>query len=212
MESGSASGRRCGRSAASTSSASAMRGIDGPCQRHLPDWVSRRSAWRRWMQATPLVALLLAAPVLAAVVQKGRLQVMVSAQLKPYKLPRRGTAPIAVFLAAHVGSTDGSTPPQLLSMDVKLNRHGRLDAAGLPACRLKQIQPSSNDQALARCGRALVGSGHFWASIVLPEQRTYHTTGRLLAFNGRRAGRPVLFAHIFTSVPFLSSFVVTFHI
>jgi len=174
--------------------------------------VCRRIAKRRWQLVGLLTALAVAAPALAAVVEQGRLRIMVSAQLKPYKLPRAGTGPIAVFLAAHVGSTDGSTPPQLRSMDVKLNRHGRLDIAGLPACRLEQLQPSSSDQALQRCGPALVGSGHFWASIVLPEQGTYHTTGRLLAFNGRQAGRPVLFAHIYTTVPFLSSFVVTFRI
>jgi hypothetical protein len=162
--------------------------------------------------AAVAAALLLAATTSAAVIQQGNLRISISAQLQPYKLPRTGTAPIAVFIAGHIASVDGTTPPQLQKMDVKINRHGRLDSVGLPVCHLKQIQPSSNEHALARCADALIGSGHFWASIVLPDQPSYRTTGRLLAFNGRKAGKPVLFAHIYTTQPFPSSFVVTFAI
>jgi hypothetical protein len=159
-------------------------------------------------------ALFLAAAALASatVIQQGTLRISITTQLQPYKLPRIGTAPIAVFIAGHIASTTGGTPPQLQKMDIKINRHGRLDFEGLPACRLRQIQPGTNERALANCGRALVGSGHFWASVVFDEARAYHTTGRLLVFNGTRAGKPVLFAHIFTTIPFPSSFVVTFAI
>ena len=66
--------------------------------------------------------------------------------------------------------------------------------------------------ALERCGPALVGSGHFWASVVLPEQGVYHTTGRLLAFNGVVGGKPAFLAQIYTTQPFPSSFVVPFSI
>ena len=48
----------------------------------------------------------------------------------------------------------------------------------------------------------MVGSGQFWAQIVLPEQGAYRTRGRLLIFNGRIHGHPALLAHIFTSHPF----------
>jgi hypothetical protein len=159
-----------------------------------------------------LALLSCAALASAASVQDGTLRISITTQLQPYKLPRVGTAPIAVFIAGHIASTTGGTPPQLQKMDVKINRHGRLDFEGLPSCRLKEIQPGTNERALKLCGDALVGSGHFWASVVFAEARAYHTTGRLLVFNGVRAGKPVLFAHIFTTVPFPSSFVVTFSI
>jgi hypothetical protein len=174
---------------------------------------SPRPRWRRRLTFTALgllVALLACASALAASVQDGTLRISITTQLQPYKLPRVGTAPIAVFIAGHIASTDGTTPPQLQKMDVKINRHGRLDFEGLPSCRLDQLQPGTNERALKLCGDALVGSGHFWASVVFSEARPYHTTGRLLVFNGIRAGKPVLFAHIFTTVPFPSSFVVTF--
>jgi xanthosine utilization system XapX-like protein len=159
-----------------------------------------------------LALLLLAVPASAVVVQTGNLRIGVLAQVQPFKLPRREPAPIAVFLSGHVGTVDGETPPQLRRMTVKVNRHGLLQSLGLPSCQLSQIQPGSTTHALEQCSDALIGSGRFWASVVFPDQRPYPTRGRLLVFNGRKEGRPVMFAHIFTSQPFNSSFVISFAI
>lgn len=148
----------------------------------------------------------------AETVQKEGLRITVHSQIEPYKLPRTGTAPIAVFIAGHIATPSGALPPQLQSMTVKVNRHGLLQSRGLPTCRLAQIHALSSEQALANCGDAVVGSGRFWAKIVLPDQRPYPTRGRLLVLNGRRDGRPVLFAHIFTRSPFVTAFVITFTI
>jgi hypothetical protein len=171
---------------------------------------------RHWGKSAALAAalLILAAAALASAVeiQQGNLRISFFTQLQPYRLPRIGTAPIAVFIVGHIAAVDGTTPPQLQRMDVKINRHGHLDSVGLPVCHIKQIQSSSTQRALEKCGDALVGSGHFRASVVFDETRPYHTTGRLLAFNGARAGKPVLLAHIYTTEPFPSSFVVTFAI
>jgi hypothetical protein len=154
--------------------------------------------------------LLLAAIAGASVIQTGNLRVTVLAQVEPPKLPRKTPAPIAVFISGHVGTVDGSVPPQLQTMTVKVNRHGLLQSKGLPVCHLPEIQPGSTERALEDCSDALVGSGRFWASVVFPDQRPYPTRGRLLVFNGRVGGKPALFAHIFTTQPFASSFVVAF--
>jgi hypothetical protein len=146
------------------------------------------------------------------VVQPGDLRITVLAQIQPNKLPRATPAPIAVFISGHVATPSGAVPPQLQELSIKVNRHGLLQSAGLPSCQLVQIQPGSTNRALDECGDALIGSGRFWASIVLPDQRPYRTRGRLLVFNGRRSGRPVLFAHIYTTKPFLTSFAITFTI
>jgi hypothetical protein len=97
-------------------------------------------------------------------------------------------------------------------MDIKVNRHGLLQARGLPACRVSQIRTASTEKALQLCAPALIGSGRFWAHIVLPDQPPYPTHGRLLIFNGKDGSKPQLLAHIFTSNPFPTSFVVTFSI
>ncbi len=143
-------------------------------------------------------------------IQQGNLRVTVLTQVEPPKLPRNTPAPIAVFISGHVDTVDGSVPPQLQTMTVKVNRHGLLQSRGLPVCHLPEIQPGTTERALDNCSDALVGSGRFWASVVFPDQRPYPTRGRLLVFNGRRAGKPVLFAHIFTTEPFATSFVVSF--
>jgi hypothetical protein len=149
----------------------------------------------------------------AAVIQEGNLRITVLSQVQPYKLPRTTTAPIAVFVAGHIATVPpGDVPPQLERMTIRVNRHGLLRDRGLPKCSLVRIQAASTARALTQCAAALVGSGRFWASIVLPGQRPYPTRGRLLIFNGRKSGRHVLFAHIYTTKPFATSFVVTFAI
>jgi hypothetical protein len=148
----------------------------------------------------------------AAVVQRDGLRITVQSQIQPYRLPRTGAAPIAVFVSGHIATSTGAMPPQLQKMTIRVNRRGLLQSLGLPRCRLGEIDPGSTQHALEHCADALVGSGRFWASIVLPDQRPYPTRGRLLVFNGRRAGHPVLFAHIYTTKPFATSFVITFEI
>ena len=159
-----------------------------------------------------LVSLLLASTSLAASVQEGTLRVSITTQIKPFRLPRTDPAPIDVFLAGHIASTTGGVPPQLTRMTVYVNRQGVLDTAAVPICPISQIGPATTAQALSRCGSSLIGSGHFWASVVLSGQPPYHTTGRLLAFNGLSHGRPALLAQIYTTQPFPSSFVVPFRI
>ena len=148
----------------------------------------------------------------AVTVQSEGLRITALAQVQPYKLPRRTPAPIAVFVAGHLQNAKGGIPPQLQSLVIDVNRHGLLQSRGLPVCPVERIQPASTERALSQCGSALIGSGQFWANIVLPDQGAYRTQGRLLIFNGRQKGRPVILTHIFTSHPFNSSFVIPFAI
>jgi hypothetical protein len=148
----------------------------------------------------------------ATTVQLGNLRITVLAQLKPYKLPRAAPAPIAVFIAGHLETADGAMPPQLQSMRIEVNRHGLLQSRGLPLCRRPQLAAASTPKALANCAGALIGSGQFWAHIVLPDQGAYPTRGRLLIFNGRERGHPALLVHVFTSNPFNAAFTIPFSI
>jgi hypothetical protein len=144
--------------------------------------------------------------------QKGNLRVALSGRLAPNTLPRSGEAPVAVSLGGQISTTDGSELPQLRSLRIEFNRGGRLEYRGLPVCPLQQIQVASTDRALSACRDALVGTGSFEANIVLSGQAPYPTTGRLLIFNGRRGGKPVLYGHIYASKPFATSFVIAFEI
>ena len=169
---------------------------------------------RRRLTALAAAVGLLACASLAhaTVVQEGNIRITVLSQVLPYKLPRQGTAPIAVFVSGHLSEPHGGIPSQLQEMTVEVNKHGLLQSKGLPACPLRKLQPASTERALSSCQDALIGSGQFWAHIVLPDQGAYPTHGRLLIFNGRQKGKPVIFTHIFTANPFFSSFVIPFSI
>ncbi len=148
----------------------------------------------------------------ATVVQDGLVRIFFLTHVSPYKLPRDKPAPISVSITGHVAAVDGGIPPQLKRMDIKVNRHGLLQSRDLPVCPAEKIFTATTQKALRLCKSALIGSGRFWAHIVLPEQGAYPTQGRLLIFNGREGGKKLVLAHIFTSSPFPSSFVISFAI
>lgn len=170
------------------------------------------------MRRPALTLFLVASLVLGAalahaeVVQKGHLRVSLNGRISPNRLPRTGEAPVAISLSGKISTTNGSDLPQLKALRIEFNRGGRLEDRGLPVCPVGQIKIASSDRALSACRKALVGSGSFQADIVLRGQAPYPTTGRLLVFNGREGGKPVLLGHIYASKPFATSFVITFKI
>jgi len=167
---------------------------------------------RRLLPLTLAVALLVVGFANAEIAQRGNLRLTVDASLAPKKLPRSGTAPISISVGGRVTTTDASLPPQLRSLRIELNRHGRLDTAGLPLCPYGRIQPGSSSRALSQCRSSHVGTGSFTANITLAGQAPYPTGGRLLVFNANKGGKPVLFGHIFSAKPFATSFVIVFQI
>lgn len=146
----------------------------------------------------------------AVVTQKGNLRLTVTGDLSPNALPRSGTAPIAASVAWEIASADGSPVPKLNRLRVEINRQGRFDYRGLPTCPYARIHPASSARALANCRAALVGKGSFTAIVALEGQEEYPARGRLLIFNGKRAGKPVLLGQIYAPHPFPTSFVITF--
>jgi DNA-binding beta-propeller fold protein YncE len=146
------------------------------------------------------------------IAQKGKLRVAIEGRISPHRLPRRGTAPVAVSVGGRISMTDGSDPPQLKGMRIEFNRSGRLEDSGLPTCPPAKIRIASTKRALSACREALVGTGRFEANVVLAGQAPYPTSGRLLVFNGRKGGKPVLFGHIYSARPFANSFVIEFEL
>ena len=172
----------------------------------------KRQALRAILASALAMALAAAALAQAEVIQRGHLRIKVDGELSPRKLPRSGAAPISVEVGGHIESTDGSPPPQLTRMAIELNRQGTINSKGLPLCPYEALEPASTTRAMAACKQALVGTGSFEAQISLAGQESYVANGKLLAFNGRQGGRPVLFAHIYSPRPFATSFVIVFAI
>src|SRR3954466_3413759 len=165
---------------------------------------------RRRVPIIALAALLLAFASIsrAEVEQQGNLRVHFSAQFTPRSLPRQRPAPIEVNIQGSVATTDGSHPPPLQVLEVKLNRNGHLSTMGLPTCRPSLLQSTSPNGAVARCGDALVGHGSFTADLALGGNEPILSNGKILAFNGRRSGRPALFLHFFGGVPVRFTLIV----
>lgn len=149
----------------------------------------------------------------ATVIQTEGVRLAVDGELSPKKLPRDGDAPISVAVGWDISTADGTAPPKLKSLQIEINRHGRLDYTGLPSCPYPKIQPASTQRALAGCRPSLVGRGVFTAEIALRGQEgSYETKGQLLLFKGEQKGKPLLYGQIYSAHPFASSFVIPFEI
>jgi hypothetical protein len=172
-----------------------------------------RGAWAAAALSGALLSLALtAASGEAEVSQERGVRVAVRGKLSPSRLPRRGQAPVAVSVSGRIGSYGAAALPQLERMTIAINRAGRLESAGIPRCRVGQIQPSNDRQALEACRRSLIGEGSFSADVRLPEQSPFPSVGRVLAFNGTIGGRPAILAHIYGTKPLPTSYVLPFRV
>jgi len=148
----------------------------------------------------------------AELTARGDLFVKFSGGIAPTSLPRHSRAPISVTVAGTVRTLSGERPPALRRITVAINQGGRLDAHGLAVCPQHLIEPSSTQEALARCGAALVGGGDYVADVAFPEQSAFPSHGRILAFNGIVNGKRAIIAHIYGEHPAPTTRIVIFHI
>jgi hypothetical protein len=145
--------------------------------------------------------------------QRQGVRVTVNGGLAPTKLPRKGSAPVAVSVKGQIQALGGAAAlPQLQKLKIAINSAGHIDLRGIPHCRINHINPSTNQEALEACRSSLVGEGSFSANVVLPEQSPFPSKGKLLAFNGTIGRQPAIFAHIYGTNPLPTSYVFAFRI
>lgn len=168
----------------------------------------------RSKSAAALVAALcvLASASLASaeVTQEGNLRVSFTGGIAPNALPRKGKAPVKVRFGGEIKTIDGQAPPQLREISLAINRNGKFDFRGLPACHYHQIHPASTGEAIKTCPDSVIGEGIFSAHVELPEQSPFPSAGQVTAFNGTFHGRHVIFAHVFGTTPLPQSQVLIF--
>jgi hypothetical protein len=144
--------------------------------------------------------------------ERGDLFVRFKGGIDPNALPRTKLAPIAVSVAGTVKTLSGQRPPALRQIRIELNRGGVLDSRGLPACHYRDLVASSPDQVMDVCGGALVGDGAYRARTAFPEQETFPSEGKILAFNGIYEGHEAILAHIYGGNPVPITRIIVFHI
>lgn len=166
------------------------------------------------MLATVTAVWLLVAAVAGAsqLIERGDLFVKFDGGIAPLALPRDENAPISVNVEGTIKTLSGAQPPALRFIAIAINRGGEIDTRGLPRCRRSQIQSVSSRQALAVCGKALVGEGRYVGAVSLPEQSAFPLQGRVLAFNAIDDGQRAILAHVYGSNPVPNSRILVFHI
>jgi hypothetical protein len=137
--------------------------------------------------------------------QSGNLIVALNGGIAPLALPRQRPAPVSVNLSGRILTEDGSPLPQVKRVTIELAGAGRIFTRGLPVCPRARLRHASSQQAMDRCGPALVGRGSLEAQVLIPHQAPFAIRTRLLAFNGRTVGgRHAIWVHAFTSDPPIS--------
>jgi hypothetical protein len=173
--------------------------------------VGRKLSRKTLALCLALIAPALTSPAAAEVIQRGDVRISLKGEISPRTLPRHGVAPIHVMVGTTISSTKAKKgPPQLTRISIAINSEGRLDATGLPVCRIDDIQPATNQKALEACRGSLVGGGDFAAEVALSNQGTYPSRGRMLAFNGTYKGRPAILAHVYGTQPVPTSVTLPF--
>lgn len=158
-----------------------------------------------------LLAALAAGPARAVLMQADNVRITLDGSFAPRELPRDRLAPVRITVEGSIATTDGSHPPPLRRVEVALNRNGKLTARGLPSCSAGLLQSASTEEAMARCGSALVGHGRFAADVLLDRDQI-PTQGPIRVFFGRRGGDPLLLLHLFGTAPVRATFVLALEI
>lgn len=159
-----------------------------------------------------LLGLVFASFAHAELTERGDLFVRFQGGIAPNALPRTELAPIAVSVAGTVKTLSGERPPALRQIRIELNRGGVLDSRGLPECRYRQLVAASPEQVMDACEDALVGRGAYRADTAFPEQETFPSQGRILAFNGLYRGHAAILAHVYGGEPVPISRIIVFRI
>ena len=164
-----------------------------------------------------ILVLLAAVPLGAGIaygerVKRGDLLLSFNVGFTPHALPREQPAPVIVDLKGTVHTSSGEDPPQLRSISLDVNRYGQFYTRGLPVCPRGQLESTTTEVALERCRSALVGRGSFGATVDFADHDPFPVGGKILAFNGRSGGRPIILMHIYGENPVKATIVLKFKI
>jgi hypothetical protein len=134
-------------------------------------------------------------------VSGGNVRVSFRGWISPKTLPRSEVAPIALHVAGTVDPIGDHRPASLERVTVEINRHGVVTTRGLPSCPWKKLKAVRSSRAMEICAPALIGSGHFYSHIDIPEQAPFPANGKVLLFNSTRHGHATVAAHVFGTEP-----------
>lgn len=161
-----------------------------------------RRGFARALALAGLVGLLTCTAAYAIKAEIGDTFVSATASLEPRDLPPQKDAPVSLTTVTRIGTTDGSPPPILQKLVFTVDRHGSIDARGVPVCTLAKLADTTPSQARKRCAGSLVGEGTGKAVVDMPGHAAVQISSPLSFFNGPRiGGMPSLIAHAYETFP-----------
>jgi hypothetical protein len=144
------------------------------------------------------------------VVRTGNLILNLNGGVKPKRLPKRKLAPIALSASGQITTVDGSQPPPAKEVTIDFDKHGTINAKGLPICRSGKLQARDTNAAMRACPKAIVGKGTTTVRVAFPEQAPFNAKGPLVLFNGGVRGNvTTMFIHAYVSVPTPTALITT---
>jgi len=157
---------------------------------------------RRAVAVTGLAALLACASAYGLETSIEGVTVSVTANVLPRVLPAQGDAPVTLTSITRIKSTNGSAPPALSRIEFNFDKHGAVDARGLPVCTMAKLAGTTPQAARKRCAGAIVGEGAGKAEVRFPGQAPIQIGSPLTLFNAPpHGGMPSLIAHAYETVP-----------
>jgi hypothetical protein len=156
----------------------------------------------RTVLAVSVLALIGAASAYALKIEIDKTIVSATVDVSPRTLPARGGAPVEVSSTTRITTTDGSAPLVLTELLFMFDKHGSVDAKGLPVCTMAKLAETTVQAARKRCPGAVVGEGSGQAQVRLPGQPPKQITSPLTFFNAPPVkGMPSLIIHAYETVP-----------
>jgi len=148
--------------------------------------------------AQPYVQTCLRAAPLFPGCESERLEVEWDAEVEPTTLPRHEMAPVALEMHGVIGTANGGHPSALREAQIDF-LNVAIDAKGLSACGLRDLQRRRVAAARDFCRKAIVGSGMSHIGFALSGGRV---AAPLTLFNGgTEDGVTTLFVHSAVPVP-----------
>ncbi len=110
---------------------------------------------------------------------------------------------ITLRASGALATVDGSQPPAARTVAIDFDKHGTIDAKGLPVCHASALQARDTAAAKRACPRAIVGAGRTTVRVAFGgEQAPFDASGPLVLFNGGVRGRvTTMYIHAYVSVP-----------